>query len=130
IGFAWTPGVLSGKTVIRGGAGLFFFPNGATAALSNSGENQIGFSQTTPVVSSLDGLLTPYATLSNPFPTGLQPASGSSLGLATFLGRSITFPNANPAASYSSRWMLNIQQQLTSGMMFEIGYMGNHAIHL
>jgi hypothetical protein len=52
LGFAWTPSGTGGKTVIRGGTGVFVFPLGAT------GVNQPGYSQTTSVVPTLDSFLT------------------------------------------------------------------------
>src|SRR5581483_11809838 len=66
LGFAWS---LAPKTVLRWGAGVFHAPaetsNVATAFASNT-----GYSASTPMVASVDGGLTPYHTLSNPFPDG------------------------------------------------------------
>jgi hypothetical protein len=124
LGFAWTPSGTGGKTVIRGGTGVFMFPLGAT------GVNQPGYSQTTSVVPSLDSFLTPHATLSNPFPDGIQQPTGSSLGLATFLGKGLTFYNPNVRNGYSFRWEFGIQRELPKSVVLEVAYVGNHAVHL
>src|SRR5262249_36317704 len=122
-GFAWTP---SGKdTVIRGGFGVF------VASIGTQGINQPGFSQQTNILaSSSTGNLRPAVTLSNPFPTGIAQPTGSAAGFGTFLGQSITYYSPQPMNPYSMRWNLDVQRQLGKGMVFEIGYTGNHAVHL
>jgi hypothetical protein len=122
-GFAWTP---AGKnTVIRGGFGVF------VASIGTQGINQPGFSQTTNILAaSSTGNLRPAVTLSNPFPTGIQQPTGAAAGLGTFLGQGITFFNPNPKNPYSIRWNFDIQRQLGKGMVLEVGYTGNHAVHL
>ncbi|HWB83940.1 MAG TPA: TonB-dependent receptor [Bryobacteraceae bacterium] len=122
-GFAWSPAALGGRTVFRGGLGVFFDSVGVSSV------NQTGFSASTPIVATLDGYLTPNVTLSNPFPSLLQP-TGSSLGIATNLGQSVSFSAANQLAPYTLRWDFDIQHQLSSKMMFEVGYFGDHAVHL
>ncbi|HYL74203.1 MAG TPA: TonB-dependent receptor [Bryobacteraceae bacterium] len=124
IGFAWTPAALGTKTVIRGGFGVFVFPIGSV------GVNQAGFSQSSSVVASLDSFLTPNATLANPFPAGIQTPTGSSLGLATFLGKDVTFFNSNVLNPYSMRWELSVQRELPWSTVLEVAYIGNHAVHL
>lgn len=123
-GFAWTPGSVNGKTVLRGGVGVFVFPLGTT------GVNQPGFSQQTILVPSLDGFVTPYGTLSNPFPTGILQPTGSSQGISTFLGKDITFFNPNVANPYSTRWQFGVERALPARMVLELSYVGNHAVRL
>ena len=124
LGFAWTPKLGGGKTVIRGGYSVFVFP------VITGGINQPGFGQTTDVVSTLDSYLTPNATLGNPFPLGILQPTGSALGLSTNLGKGITFYNPHPLNPYSQRWTLGVQRQLAGNLVVEVGYIGNHAVHL
>lgn len=124
VGLAWTPGGMGGKTVIRAGVGMFYFPYGVT------GYNQTGFNQRTNLVPTNDSYLTPYATLSNPFPQGIQQPIGASQGLATFLGQSVTLENPNLASPYSIRWNFDVQRQLSPNTVIEAAYTGNHVVGL
>jgi hypothetical protein len=121
-GFAWTPS--GNKTVIRGGTGVFMFP------VNNPSYNQPGFSQSTSMVATLDSFLTPYGTLANPFPDGFQQPTGSSLGLATNLGKSLSYYNPTIHNAYSVRWEFSFQRELPGEMVLEMAYIGNHAVHL
>ena len=122
-GMAWTPG---GKgTVIRAGVGVF------VASIGTQGVNAPGFSSSSTVLgSATTSNLRPAVTLDNPFPTGIQQPTGSALGVNTFLGQSVTFYNPNPLNPYSIRWNMDIQRALGKGMVLEVGYTGNHAVHL
>jgi hypothetical protein len=124
LGFAWTPNLLDNKTVLRGGAGIFYFPYGVI------GNNAPGFSQTTTMVPTLDGYLTASATLANPFPGGIGLPTGSSLGLATNLGKTITYYDPNPGYAYSARWQLSVQRELLPNLLLDLGYMGNKAVKM
>jgi hypothetical protein len=123
-GFAWTPDALGTKWALRGGFGIFYFTHGLIASV------QPGYFQTTQLVATLDGYLTPAATLSNPFPNGILAPPGNSLGADTFLGQSVNFYNPAVPNPYSLRWNLTVQRQLSSNIVAEIGYMGNHAVRL
>jgi len=143
VGFAWSPDVFHGKTVIRSGFGIFVEPI-TIDSLSFSGPllsstssafsttpliNQQGFSQTTSV--SVPGsVVTPLVTLSNPFPNGFLAPAGNSAGLATFEGQSIAFLAPNMQNPYSLRWDLDIQQTLAKDLMLEVAYVGNHGVHV
>jgi hypothetical protein len=137
VGIAWSPDRMHGKTVIRVGFGMFVSPI-AISTLQISGAystnailNQQGFSQSTSVTPSNNNYLTPNATLSDPFPGGniLRPA-GSSAGLLTFAGQTVSYFNPEMQNPYSLRWNFGIQHELTPNTMLEIAYMGNHSIHL
>ncbi|HTD21039.1 MAG TPA: carboxypeptidase regulatory-like domain-containing protein [Terriglobales bacterium] len=134
VGFAWSPDLFNGKTVIRGGFGVFVQPIALsnlapTGAYSSSPVlTQEGFSQTTQLAVPSNFLL-PTTTLSNPFPVIVQPA-GSAAGLATFNGQSIDFLAPNAKNPYSERWTFGIQQSVTPNLLFEIAYIGNHSVHL
>lgn len=135
LGFAWSPEVFHNKTVIRGGFGVFV-QSIAMANLNPVGTysstpilTQEGFSQTTqfPIPGTL---LTPLATLSNPFPNGILPPAGSAAGLQTFLGQNVDFFNPQMQNPYSERWTFGVQHQLTPNTVLEVAYIGNHALHL
>ncbi len=107
------------KTVLRGGWGIFGIP------FIISGINQQGFSQSIPITPSIDTGLTFRANLFNPFPgeTALPP--GSSQGLATFIGRSISFTPLGRENGKSQRWDVSIQRELPGQWLLEAAYVGN-----
>ncbi len=114
------------KTVLRAGGGLFFA--GLTGIGTGSGTFGIsGFQAGTNMVTSLDGF-TPLDTLSNPYPNGLNRASGSSLGGATLLGQAVSFFDRGNVTPYAGQWNFNIQRELPGAMLFEVGYMGSRGL--
>jgi len=135
VGIAWSPDKLRGRTVIRGGFGMFVSPN-TVANLNGNGTyssnpliNQEGFSAST-AFSAPGAVVTPANTLSNPFPTGLLQPVGSAAGLATFEGQTLSFLNPNAKNPYSLRWNLDLQHTIGKSLLLEAGYIGNHAVHL
>jgi hypothetical protein len=123
-GISWTPTALRNRTVIRAGLGMFDYNFGI-----NQGQQQ-GFSSTTTYVATNDSYRTPAATLSNPFPTGIALPPGSSQGVNTYLGQSANFINPAFGRMYSLRWNFDIQQQFSNNTVLELGYIGNHSVHL
>jgi hypothetical protein len=123
IGLAYRPHMFGQNTVIRAGFGIFVIP----IFPFNNTINQEGFSQTTqsPVVSYAPPTANGPGTLSNPFPNGLTPASGSSTGLGTFVGQPLTFLNPSIRNAYSERWHLGFQHQCFSGWLLEAFYEGS-----
>jgi hypothetical protein len=135
LGLAWTPAALHGKTSIRAGFAMFVQPVMLTQ-LDVTGKystnpilQQYGFSQTTQLVQP-SNFLSPAATLSNPFPSGIKQPVGSAAGLGTFAGQTIQFmdPQANDPSSV--RWNLDVQHSFTANTMLEVAYVGSHSYHL
>lgn len=121
------------KIVLRGGYGVFYVPS-----YYNQGPN-IGYSQGTPWVTSLNGGLNPSSTLSgnttlglpSAFPNGPIPVTGNSLGGLTDVGfglNPVVYPNRK--SSYVQQWMLGAQYSLTANDLFDLSYVGNHGVHV
>jgi hypothetical protein len=117
------------KVVLRGGFGIFPFARGYNPGLtSQSFAIQTGFSQATPLVPTLDNGQHFIANLATPFPNGIIPPTGSSLGAATFLGQAISYYNPVYPTPYTMHWNFNIQTMLPGRFLLETGYTGTHSI--
>lgn len=130
---------LNNKTVIRGGFGIFTAPfqlSGITASLV-----QTGFTPSTTFLASSDNGLTFVGTLNNPFPSGLNPATGSSLGLVTSVGSTLgsvggTGPTASVLANgerkngNSARAIFGVQRELPGQIGVEATLVYSHGYDL
>ena len=124
LGFAYQ---LDKKTVVRGGVGVFF----ESLSVDFQGISQTGFSQATSMIPSVDNGLTFQVNLANyPFPNGLLAPTGSSLGLATSLGSSVSFLNPAKHQGYATRWSMNVEHQFGARTIVQVGYIGNRGNHL
>ncbi|HKA00904.1 MAG TPA: carboxypeptidase-like regulatory domain-containing protein [Candidatus Solibacter sp.] len=115
-GFAYA---LTRRTVLRGGWGRYFLnPN-------NDYLQTIGFSVSTPLVSSSDGSRTGIENrINDPFPTVLRP-QGSALGPLTFLGRGFNFVNSSFEIPYVDQFSFGVQRALTSRSRLDVAYSAN-----
>lgn len=123
IGFAYQ---LMPKTVIRGGYGVFFSPNG----IMRTNSIQAGFSQSTPIIASTDSGLTFITSLNDPFPTGLLPVRGAAGGLETTLGQVTAGFTKDRNAAYAQRFSMGVQQEFAGGFLAEASYVGNRSTRL
>ena len=111
---------LNEKTVLRAGWGKYFLnPTG-------QGFNN-GFNQSTTLIASNDGNRTPTYALANPFPSGIQAPSGSSLGPLTFLGRGPSFSNPNFIVPNVHQFSVGIQRELPWQISLEMTYAGSRS---
>ncbi|MGP8247792.1 MAG: TonB-dependent receptor [Bryobacteraceae bacterium] len=126
-GFAYR---ISSRIVWRAGYGIFIAPN------NQGGIQNTGFSLSTAMITSLNNNVTPYNTLSNPFPTGVAVPPGASGGLLTGFGTSVTGGLAAIGSVPAFKDAMN--QQFSTGFQFvlpgqislETSYVGNNVQHL
>ena len=126
IGFAWQVGP---QTVLRWGGGLYY-------QQPPQENTTYGFQQSTPYIASLDGIhpsagfnqTGPYS-LNQPFPGGVAPVPGSSLGLATNVGNTVSFDDYNYRIPRTWEYSFGIQQGLPYGMIADLAYTGNYSLY-
>lgn len=116
------------KLVFRGGYGLSYLGQSASG-------QQVGYSRSTPLVSSLDGNLTPAVSLSDPYPSSIYPGGllqpiGNSQGLATNLGQAVTAQFLDRPLPYSQQYSAGFQYQLPGNWLLDASYVGNNTKRL
>ena len=125
VGFAY---LANDKLVIRGGAGVYY---GMTVA-SNFQYPGTAYTASPAVFFSKDGYLSRYATLENPFPTGIEQPQGTKYGALAEWGLS----NSNNLDTGTARnaeiyqWNLGVQQAFPGNVVVAINYSANHSTHL
>lgn len=110
------------RTSLRVGFGEFFVND-------ESVNGSTGFTSVTNYTNSLDGGATPYGHLSDPFPTFVSP-TGSSRGLITGVGGSLSF--INPNLQIPSVWTssVSVEQQLSKRDILDISYSSARSYNL
>ena len=107
------------KTVIRAGYGLNYVPVVGSV-------DAVGFSVTTPMVTSQDGI-TPLNRLSNPFPQQLNTVGANA---AAFLGQNISYVDPADRTPIYHTWNVNVQRQLFARSLVQVGYIGGKGVRL
>ena len=125
VGFAYA---MDSKTVIRGGAGIYYGLNVATnfqfvgTAFGNS--NAIPFTR--------DFFQTQFATLSNPFPVGFAFPQGKAAGPLALYGlqnnNSLDTTPARNAEIY--QWNLGVQHMFPGQIVIGVDYSASRSTHL
>lgn len=148
-GFAWQPkldaGPLgkilgSGKTVIRGGAGVIFYDEGSNFFASNPGSNPgktqsllIRAGQEAPFGTNLQSTLPAFAAFPAAFVQTFRQAdfTGASYS-GTYISQTATFSTMMPhlKAPYILNWNFGIQRELAKNTVLEVRYVGNGVKHI
>lgn len=126
IGFAWDPRG-TGKTVFRGGFGIFYNPLLTGAALSLAGNHQQGFNvnlfdlwfgtrSCTPPFPNSPFLSYP---IPNPLPTCDPP-----------LPPNVNSLDPKMRDSYSMHWSFGVQQEIVRNTVLEVSYVANRGVKL
>jgi hypothetical protein len=125
LGFAYQ---LNDKTVIRGGAGLYFGMSPAT----NFQYPGSAFRKTANLFFTNDNFATQSATLENPFPGGFSGPQGRQYGQFANWG----YQNPNDLGTTAARdaniyqWNLGFQRSLPSQIVLGVDYSANRSTHL
>jgi len=125
LGFSYQ---IDDKTVLRGGAGIYFGMSPAT----NFQYPGSAFRKTANIFFTNDNFATQSATLSNPFPTGFTGPQGTQYGQFANWG----YQNPNDLGTTAARdaniyqWNLGIQRLLPSQIVLGVDYSANRSTHL
>ncbi|HEX8684874.1 MAG TPA: TonB-dependent receptor, partial [Pyrinomonadaceae bacterium] len=132
----WGPRVgvayqLNDRTVLRGGYGVFFFPQAEFGGST-------GFTIDTPLgtptstgggnaaaVTPFTDPVTGQSRFSNPFPAGVAQPLGASLGLLTQAGGDITFGNPDHGIPSVRQYSLGVQHQFPWQIRMDLSYVGS-----
>jgi hypothetical protein len=120
VGFAYQ---LLPQTVVRSGYGLFWIP----AAINEiTGDSRApAWALSTQMMASLDGGLTPFDKLDNPYPLGIIDPPGNTQGANTLLGLIAAANRRHYRAGYMQQWNFDIQQELGREMILDAAYAGS-----
>jgi hypothetical protein len=120
---------LNEKTVARAGFGISFAPGDAMQYEQPATSPMNGAS--TSWVPTQNSGLTPVATLSNPFPNGINAAPGRNpVYESTILGTSVVVPIPGDANPYIMNWNVGFERQLGSTQFVDVSYVGTRGVHL
>jgi len=120
LGFAWSPAIWQGKTVIRGGFAISSFQEGTGTNLRPTQNPPFTPSQSAGTNSQAG---TAAFNTESAFAAAAPPAGDPFIN-STML----TWWNVKPAAA--DQWNLTIQQQIAHNTTFQIGYVGQRTTHL
>ena len=130
LGFVYTPNL---KMVVRGGYGIFWVPNYVSFALNPTNDMVNGASTT--YTGTVDGTH-PFNSISLPFPNGVSPPPGRSLGtegtqqFLTQVVQSITEAERDHQSAYVQQWNLDVERELPGGFLVSAAYVGSKGTHL
>jgi len=124
LGFAYR---LNDKTVVRGGAGVYYGMNFAT----NWQYGGSPWNYYLNYIPTLNNYVTQHATLENPFPAGFVGPQQGKYGPMTLFGESNDNHSSNTFTNGQIyQWSLGIQRELPGNWLIDVNYSASHSVHL
>jgi hypothetical protein len=125
VGFAWTPAMLGNRTVIRGAFTVSSYLEGTGTNLRLPQNPPFTPAQINTVYNSA---ALPGSTSSNGIPA--TPPISSCVNYSCFAGAILDLWDPNVQPAIDDQWNLAVQHQFLGNTTFQIGYVGQRAVHL
>ena len=125
VGFAYTPGILGGHTVIRGAFTISSYLEGTGTNLRLPQNPPFTPAQINTVCNSV---ALPGSTTSDGIPA--MPPISTCVNYSCFQGAILDLWDPNVQPAIDDQWNLAIQHQFWGDTTFQIGYVGQRATHL
>ena len=120
---------LTPKTVIRTGYGIVWLP--IDVNLDSAPDHDVINAITGNMITSVNGGVSPYNLLANPFPNGItQPPQRSANYQQDLYGQTILTQSPDNLLGYMQQWNFDIQRQLTGNTLVDVAYAGSKGTHL
>lgn len=127
LGFAWDV-TGKGKTVVRGGYGVYYSLQGTVRANRFDAKGFRG--NVTTYVPPGGNADLPAFRLQEGFPFPVQLPIGAAIGPSAFQSQNQTLLEAGTRTPYSQQYTLTVQQAVPGNMLLEVGYVGNSGTKL
>jgi hypothetical protein len=114
----------AGKIVLRGGFGILYLPTSQRFY----GSSTLGYAQATQTSYTANNV--PGTTLTNPFPNGVVLPAGPAAGVTAGTGTSVAGVLYNTPLAYFEQWNAGVEEQVASGVVVHLNYVGSHGVHL
>ena len=111
----------TGRTVVRGGYGLFYYHSAVFEYPDTQGFSVRPFQST-------QGAAFPGFQLAAGPPQIIQP-SGNTLGPLSFLGNNVTYFETHRPTPSTQQWNLGMQHELPASTLVELAYAGSRGTH-
>jgi Carboxypeptidase regulatory-like domain len=122
VGFAWSPAMFGGKTVVRAGFGISEFLEGGGSNEELTLNLPFGILQQTAP--------TGVGAISQGFGSATNTQCPGGINQSCYEGQRIRIFDQNFRPAMVNQWNLTIQQQLSDSLTFQLGYVGQRGAHL